>query len=65
MTSLSTWLKAAAGSSRGGGLTRIPMRAGGLGTREAGLLGYAIPHPGLLISDRASSARSARMISAW
>jgi DNA-binding CsgD family transcriptional regulator len=67
MTSLSTWLRAAAGSSRGGRLTAIPMRAGGPGTREAGLLGYAT-RPGTslsLLSDRGSSARLTRMKSAW
>ena len=50
MTSLSTWLRAAAGSPRGDGLTRIPLRAGGLGTPKAGVLGYAIPRPGTSLS---------------
>jgi hypothetical protein len=50
MTSLSTWLTAAARSSRGGGLTPIPMRAGGPGTRKAKLLGYSIPRPGTSLS---------------
>jgi hypothetical protein len=49
MTSLSTWLRAAARSSRGGGLTPIPMQAGGLGTRQAGLLDYATC-PGISLS---------------
>ncbi len=66
MTSLSTWLRAAARSSRGGRLTRIPVPAGGLGTRKAGLLGYAIARPGTSLSlTGAPSPRPAPMKSAW
>ena len=50
MTSLSTWLRAATGSSRGGGLIPAVIRAGGPGTRKAGLLGYAIARPEDLLS---------------
>ena len=46
MTSLSTWLRAAIGSSRRGGLTRAPMLAGRRRTRQAVLPGHAIPRPG-------------------
>jgi hypothetical protein len=47
MTSLSTWLRAAIGSSsRRGGFTRAPMLAGRRRTRKAGLPGHAIPRPG-------------------
>jgi hypothetical protein len=46
MTSLSTWLRAAAGSSGGDGFTQPPLREGrlrALRARQAGLPGYAIP----------------------
>ena len=46
MTSLSTWLRAAIGSSRRGGLTPAPVRAGGPRTRKPGLPGHATPRPG-------------------
>jgi hypothetical protein len=46
MTSLSTWLRAAIGSSRCDGLTQAPTRARGPRTRKAGLPGHAIPRPG-------------------
>jgi hypothetical protein len=45
MTSLSTWLRAATGSPRGGGLTRTPTPAGRRRTRKAELPGHAIPRP--------------------
>ena len=65
MTSLSTWLRAAAGSSRGGGLTRIPMRAGR--PRHAPGRGYWVTPSharDLLIPDQGSPRRSGRMESA-
>jgi hypothetical protein len=46
MTSLSTWLRAATGSSRRGGLTRAPMLACRRRTRQAELPDHAIPRPG-------------------
>jgi hypothetical protein len=51
MISLSTWLRAAVGSSRRAGLTPTPMRADGLGTRKAQILDHAIPPAGPPCSD--------------
>ena len=56
MTSLSTWLRAAIGSSRRGGLTRAPMPAGRRRTRQAELPGHAIPRPGPPLSVPWSSS---------
>jgi hypothetical protein len=64
MTSLSTWLRAAIGSSRRGGLTRAPMLAGRRRTRQAELPGHAIPRPDLLCLCHGAPPRPARMKSA-
>jgi hypothetical protein len=51
MTSLSTSLRAAVGSSRRAGLTPAPGRTDGLRTRKAQLLDHAIPRAGPPCSD--------------
>ena len=63
MTSLRTWFRAAAGSSRWDGLTGTLMRADGLGTRKAELQGYAIHVPGtsLCLPEPLSSRLPAHM----